>query len=220
MLSKGKRATQRAPQLVILAEDNQQVTKPRRHSARLSALRSKEEVVEESKIKESTEVQPKENKYELKKRRRAADLKVSSSKQPATKRVRTTTSRGSRKTKGKHEEQKSSVELLREKQEREEKLCLIHPNFRLERLSFDGKNLTTGIATVDRASLDDVLLAAPYVADMFQNLFRQEVRRIDVHDQSVILNSIFSYTHFPLLYHRGGHVHECTWKISQISMQR
>lgn len=184
--TKGKRVTQRQ-QLVVLDEDDQPVTKPRRLSARLSALRNREEAIKNSKTKESTEEETKEKKHEQKKRRRASDLKVSS-KQPAAKRVRATT-RGSTKTSSKPEEEKSSVDLLLEKQEREEKLCLIHPNFRLERLSFDGKNLTTGIANVDKASRDNVLLAAPYVADMFQHLFRQEGRsrpRMYMEDQTDI----------------------------------
>lgn len=52
---------------------------------------------------------------------------------------------------------------------------LIHPDFRLKRISFDGKDHTLGMSKHDRVNKDDVLQTAPYVADMFQHHYALEV---------------------------------------------
>ncbi len=51
----------------------------------------------------------------------------------------------------------------------------VHPDFRLKRESFTGKDLTMGMAKHDRENRNDVLQAAPYVTDMFQHHFILEV---------------------------------------------
>ena len=52
----------------------------------------------------------------------------------------------------------------------------VHPDYRLERVSFDGQTHTLGIATHDKRNKNDVLFAVPYISDIFQNLFSNEVR--------------------------------------------
>lgn len=52
---------------------------------------------------------------------------------------------------------------------------IVHPDFRLRRATFNGKNHTLGVAKHDRKDCEDVLKNAPYVTDMFQHLFSAEV---------------------------------------------
>lgn len=47
----------------------------------------------------------------------------------------------------------------------------VHPDFRLHRATFNGRDLTMGMAKHDRANKGDVLQAAPYVTDIFQHHF-------------------------------------------------
>lgn len=53
---------------------------------------------------------------------------------------------------------------------------IVHPDFRLRRATFNGKNHTLGVAKHDRKDCDDVLKNAPYVTDMFQHLFSAETK--------------------------------------------
>lgn len=54
--------------------------------------------------------------------------------------------------------------------------CLIPPDFRLQRASFDGTNHTLEIAPHDRGSIADTSMAAPYVTDIYQHLYYAETR--------------------------------------------
>lgn len=51
---------------------------------------------------------------------------------------------------------------------------LVPPEYRLVRPTFDGTNLTTGLAPQDVAHRTDTLRVAPYVADMFQHFYAAE----------------------------------------------
>lgn len=53
---------------------------------------------------------------------------------------------------------------------------LVHPEFRLERATYDGTNHTLGIAAHDLENKDDVFQVAPYVTDMFQHLYSAETK--------------------------------------------
>lgn len=58
----------------------------------------------------------------------------------------------------------------------------VHPDYRLERVSFDGQTHTLGIAAHDKRNKSDVLFVVPYISDIFQNLFSNEVRvRLDAY---------------------------------------
>ena len=52
---------------------------------------------------------------------------------------------------------------------------LVHPDFRLQRDSFDGRNHTLGIARHDRDGIDNVLNNAPYTTDTLQHMYVSEV---------------------------------------------
>jgi len=53
---------------------------------------------------------------------------------------------------------------------------VVPPEYRLVRPTFDGTNLTTGLAPQDVARRSDPLRAAPYVADMFQHFYEAETK--------------------------------------------
>jgi len=52
----------------------------------------------------------------------------------------------------------------------------VHPDYRLDRMSFDGQNHTLGIAAHDKKSKSDVIYVVPYISDIYQHLFSNEVR--------------------------------------------
>ena len=52
---------------------------------------------------------------------------------------------------------------------------IVHPDFRLQRSSFNGKDFTYGVAQHDREFESDTLKVIPYVTDMFQHLYKSEV---------------------------------------------
>jgi len=53
---------------------------------------------------------------------------------------------------------------------------LVHPDYRLQRASYDGNNHTLGIAKHDEDDADEPLLVSDYVTDIFQHLFNAETR--------------------------------------------
>lgn len=71
---------------------------------------------------------------------------------------------------------KEADERLRNiKQINDENLYNVHPDFRLQRNSYDGKNFTYGVAKHDLRFVNDASKATPYVTDIFQHLFNAEV---------------------------------------------
>eukprot|EP00566_Odontella_aurita_P012130 CAMPEP_0113562118 /NCGR_PEP_ID=MMETSP0015_2-20120614/20351_1 /TAXON_ID=2838 /ORGANISM="Odontella" /LENGTH=497 /DNA_ID=CAMNT_0000463983 /DNA_START=228 /DNA_END=1721 /DNA_ORIENTATION=- /assembly_acc=CAM_ASM_000160 len=54
--------------------------------------------------------------------------------------------------------------------------CLVPPDYRLERPSFNGKNHTDGIAPHDTNDRGNTLQVAPYVTDIFQHFFQAEAK--------------------------------------------
>ena len=62
---------------------------------------------------------------------------------------------------------------------------LVQKRYRLTHENFDGGlKLTSGIAAHDEDKLDDALMVAPYLADVYQNLyFEESVRRLGVYMQ-------------------------------------
>ena len=179
----------------------QEKPKPRRSSARLQELREKENqqnssdnrnaisrvsqknsnendepeqdentsVTNEKQLKKRSilknvqeSLKPKEAKAGLLRRhgkkRRAADAL------PQTKKARTN--------------QKLSPIIMDECIKEDEDQYIVHPDYRLKRTSFDGRNHTLGMSKHDRDSQGDVLQVAPYVADMFQHHFALEVSAV------------------------------------------
>jgi len=141
---------------IQLAEDDddetsQQASKPRRLSARLLAKRKLEE---------------KEQIKEEKAQKRGRAPSDNAKNQPAAKRSRS-------KSTAKQIDQLAKSRLVT-KITGEDKY-LVHPDFRLQRASFDGKNHTLGVAKHDRDDIDNVLTNAPYATDMFQHHFAAEV---------------------------------------------
>jgi len=53
---------------------------------------------------------------------------------------------------------------------------LVHPEFRMRRVSLSGKKFTLGIARHDRDDVGNVLKNAPYASDLFQHLFAAETK--------------------------------------------
>lgn len=53
---------------------------------------------------------------------------------------------------------------------------IVPMDFRLKRESFDGANFTQGIAHYDAAKRSDPQKVAEYVTDLFQHLYKAEVR--------------------------------------------
>jgi len=57
-----------------------------------------------------------------------------------------------------------------------EEQYVVHPDFRLQRVSFDGKNHTFGIPRHDLDDQNNVLRNTPYATDMMQQLYAAETR--------------------------------------------
>lgn len=102
------------------------------------------------------------------KRRRTSSLDPKE--QPATKKMRTssTVSKATMRQIGRVAKSRIVTTIECEDQ------YLVHPDFRLQRESFNGKNLTFGIPKHDRQDSDDVLKNASYATDMFQYLYAAE----------------------------------------------
>jgi hypothetical protein len=66
---------------------------------------------------------------------------------------------------------------------------IVHPDYRLERISYDGQTHTLGIAAHDKRNKSDVQFAAPYVSDIYQTLFSNEVGQTDL--------NLFRYNYIP-----------------------
>jgi len=56
-----------------------------------------------------------------------------------------------------------------------EEQYVVHPDFRLQRASFNGNNHTFGIPRHDLDDEDNVLRNTPYATDMIQQLYAAEV---------------------------------------------
>lgn len=63
---------------------------------------------------------------------------------------------------------------------------LVHPKFRLRRQSLD-KSLVSGTAAHDESNLNDELQVVPYVTDIFQHLYREEVSNLCVIELRILL---------------------------------
>jgi len=64
---------------------------------------------------------------------------------------------------------------------------LVHPKFRLRRQSFDCKSFVSGTPAHDESNLDDQLQVVPYVTDLFQHLYREEVSNLCVIELGILL---------------------------------
>mmetsp|Transcript_15905 Transcript_15905/g.23710 ORF Transcript_15905/g.23710 Transcript_15905/m.23710 type:complete len:489 (-) Transcript_15905:227-1693(-) len=158
-------------QLIALAEDDdtKQASKPRRLSARL-----KEKKVQDDKVARAVDKKEKASakalaKAATKKRRGST---ADSKEQPAAKKIKT----ASNATKitmrqiGREAKSRLVTKISGEDQ------YVVHPEFRLERASFNGKNHTFGIPRHDLDDEDNVLRNTPYATDMIQHLYVAETK--------------------------------------------
>mmetsp|Transcript_6726 Transcript_6726/g.7297 ORF Transcript_6726/g.7297 Transcript_6726/m.7297 type:complete len:478 (+) Transcript_6726:159-1592(+) len=165
--SKGK------SQSIVYNDQSQNVQKPRRVSDRLRRIREKETVKIENNAASKSSAK---DSNQTKKRSRSSvhdNTKQSNDSKTGTKRRRASLrSSSSSKT---NENPKLLAPIVMDDHIREdEDKYQVHPDFRLQRATYNGKNHTLGMAKYDRENKDDVLLAAPYVADMFQYQFTKE----------------------------------------------
>ena len=75
-----------------------------------------------------------------------------------------------------HDETKCHGTLSKVNSKEDKSYECVHPDYRLERPSFDGQTHTLGIAAHDKRNKNDVLNVIPYISDIFQNFFSNEVR--------------------------------------------
>mmetsp|Transcript_15271 Transcript_15271/g.28748 ORF Transcript_15271/g.28748 Transcript_15271/m.28748 type:complete len:476 (-) Transcript_15271:198-1625(-) len=147
-------------QSIILADDaaSKQVAEPRRVSARIKA-KYVESFTSEKELKECSMHS---------KRRRASS--ITRRDQPTAKKRRTSTNVSQATMRQIGRIAKSRIVSTIEGEEQ----FLIHPEFRLQRNSFNGKNLTSGVPRHDRRDIDDALKNASYATDLFQYLYAAE----------------------------------------------
>jgi len=157
---------------IELAEDDdtKQASKPRRLSARLKDKKDQEEKDARAAEKKEKVAAKAAAKAATKRRRTStADAKE----QPAAKKIKT----ASNATKitmrqiGREAKSRLVTKISGEDQ------YVVHPDFRLERASFNGKNHTFGIPRHDLEDEDNVLRNTPYATDMIQHLYVAEVRK-------------------------------------------
>ena len=137
------------------------IPEPRRMSARLKAKKEDMEIDSCADKKSSINTHIK--------RRRTSSLEPRE--QPAAKKIRTSSKASKSTMRQISRLAKSRLVTVIEGEEHH----LVHPEFRLQRPSFNGKNLTFGIPRHDKKDIDDVLRNAPYATDMFQYLYAAEV---------------------------------------------
>jgi hypothetical protein len=139
--------------------------KPRRSSLRLIAKREKEE-----KAERQAERQKKKTERSEKVRVKRKRTSVARSEPPAKKmRTASDASKVTMRQINRLAKSRIITKISGEDQ------YLVHPDFRLQRESFNGKNHTLGIAKHDKDDVENELMNAPYTTDMFQHLFAAEV---------------------------------------------
>lgn len=165
---------------ITIADEDDNLTKPRRLSARLLAkrLKDEQEINKISAAKASSETITVSKGRDQTKRRRGSEGKSISkagNSLPEAKRKRSKGSSGPTGTAvtAKQIDQIAKARLVTRINGEEQ--YIVHPDFRLQRRSFDGKNYTLGVARHDRDD-NDILKVAPYVTDMFQHLYATELK--------------------------------------------
>lgn len=128
--------------------------------ARRSSSRLKKDVISNPQSTSSTKQQTK--------RRRSSDKSPPppNAKKPKTAHTKATMLQAS---------QEADARLNQVKKIDGEDKYIVHPDFRLQRSSFNGKDFTYGVAQHDREFESDTLKVIPYVTDMFQHLYKSEV---------------------------------------------
>ena len=186
------RKTSTAPKSIVMADQTAAQTKPRRISARLQAIKDANDGNKNpiGKIhSDATEVDMKPSARHSSSR---LNNEVSNRSQPTTNSTKQQTKRRRSTDKSpipKSKRQKTThtkATMLQASKEADARLnqlkkidgenkYLVHPDFRLQRLSFKDKKFTYGVAKHDRKYERDTLKAIPYVTDMFQHLYESEV---------------------------------------------
>jgi len=165
--SAGKRPRTQKKQVIVLADDDEtmhEARKPRRSSLRLIAKREKEE-----KAERQAERQKKKTERSEKVRVKRKRTSVARSEPPAKKmRTASDASKVTMRQINRLAKSRIITKISGEDQ------YLVHPDFRLQRESFNGKNHTLGIAKHDKDDVENELMNAPYTTDMFQHLFAAE----------------------------------------------
>lgn len=168
----GKRPRRQKKQKIELADDDEPMhgaPKPRRSSLRLLAKR-------EAEVKTNREAErqrKKEEKVEKArtKRKRQSAARSGATVEPPSKKMRTAWDASNATMRQINREAKSRIVTNIP----DEKEYIVHPDFRMQSESFNGKNHTMGIARHDKDDIDDELKNTPYITDMFQHLFAAEV---------------------------------------------
>lgn len=177
----GKRPRAQKPDVIILDDDDatmQEAPKSRRSSSRLVAKREKE--------KQEKRTSGSENDTETASGRLKKKTDPKKVDKPRTKRKRSvvTKERPAKKVKMRTAMEASNATMRQIGRVARARLVtdisgedgyLVHPDFRLQRDSFDGKNHTLGIARHDRDGIDNVLNNAPYTTDTLQHMYVSEV---------------------------------------------
>lgn len=155
---------------IVLEDDSSSNAKPapRRQSARVKAKIAQEKK-EAAKAKKEAAKKLAQEKKAAKRRRSAASEARS---MPPAKKMRTAANASKVTMRQINREAKSRLVNSIEN----EGDYLVHPEYRLQRASFDGKNLTLGIPKHDQFLRNDVLRNTPYATDMLQQLYAAEVR--------------------------------------------
>lgn len=158
--------TEQHQQSIDLADNDEtmhEASKGRRSSLRLKSKRDKEEKVD----RQAVHKRKKEQKSTRVKRRRSSSIK----REPPSKKMKTAMEASvvSMRQIARVAKARIVTKIAGENQ------YLVHPDFRLQRESFNGKNYTSGIPTHDHDDVGNVLKNVPYASDLFQHLFAAEV---------------------------------------------
>lgn len=202
---KNKKTQSKKERKTIHFEDSEQQEKPkpRRSSARLQELREKENQQQNSNCSTTTSISVEnrnasdeleqdenasvanENNGDRKQNKKRSLLKsVHDSLKPREVKAGLSRRQGKKrrvsdvlpKTKKARTTQRLYPIVMDECIREDEDQHIVHPEYRLKRTSFDGRNHTLGMSKHDRDSQGDVLQVAPYVADMFQHHYALEGR--------------------------------------------